>query len=86
MRKTLIVMSALIVSGIAGVANAQAPAPQVQSCPVTPCTASGIPPAAAGGEPGSAPAALRTEPQDSPVATGAGGGSGSKGSNGSGSK
>jgi len=72
MRKTLIVMSALVVSGIAGVASAQTPAPQVQSCPVTPCSASGVPPAAAGGEPGSGPAALRSQPMNSPVATGAG--------------
>lgn len=85
MRKTLIVMSALIVSGIAGVANAQTPAPHIQPCPVTPCTGSGVPTAAPGGEPGSGPAALRSEPMNSPVATGAGSSSG-KGSNGSGSK
>ena len=77
MRHILIIAAALAISGVAGAAHAQAPT--VQPCPVTPCTANGIPPAAAGGQPGSGPADLRTKPQDSPVATGAGGGSSDSG-------
>lgn len=79
MRKVLIITAALAISGIAGAANAQS---GVQSCPVTPCSANGVPPAAAGGQPGSGPAALRTQPMNSPVATGVGGG----GSDGAGTK
>ena len=54
---------------------------EYSGCAVPPCV-SGVPTAAPGGESGSGPAALRTTPSDSPVATGAGGASGAKGSGG----
>ena len=52
----------------------------VQPCPIAPCN--GIPPAAPGGGSGSGPSALREQPMDSPVATGAGSSSAKTHSNG----
>ena len=80
MRTLLIAAAMLAVAGTAHATDpaADAAAHQFTACGVPPCK--GGPPAAAeGGTSGSGPGALRTAPVDSPVATGAGGGTGSKG-------
>ena len=75
MRRIIIATAVFAVGAISGCSHPSSPGPTTQSCAVTPCGGSGVPSAAPGGEPGSGPAALRSEPQKSPVATGAGGGS-----------
>lgn len=75
MRRIIFVTAAIGIGAISGCTTPSAPGPHVQGCAVSPCSGSGVPSAAPGGEPGSGPAALRTEPQKSPVATGVGGGS-----------
>jgi len=80
--KTLLIAAALFAAStaVSGIARAQAADPSPNSytnCGVPPCKA-GVPTAAEGGAAGSGPGDLRTKNVESPVATGAGGGSGGK--------